>query len=170
MSDDELNRLTHACSRRHLRFGWWALLCFLTLGIVLEVFHAMKLGWYLDVESETRRLLWTLAHAHGTLIALINIGFGATLALLPLPSPRSLTIASRCLLGANLLLPAGFFLGGGFSVGGDPGLGIVLLPVGAILLLVGVFVIAHGTTSNATSIRSINDPPERAPRPEKQAE
>jgi hypothetical protein len=157
MDEVEFNRLTRACSRRHLRFGWWALLGFLTLGIVLEALHAVKLDWYLSVENETRRLMFTLAHAHGTLVSLVNIAFGATLALLPLPSARSLTIASRCLLGANVLLPAGFFLGGGFSVAGDPGLGIVLLPIGAILLLVGVFVVARGATSNATSSHALAD-------------
>ena len=51
--------------RRHLRFGWWSLLCFLTLGIVLESLHGFKVGWYLDAAHSTRRLMWTLAHAHG---------------------------------------------------------------------------------------------------------
>ena len=63
---------------RHVRFGWWSLLCFLTLGIVLEVFHALKVGWYLEPAFESRRLLWTLGHAHGTLLALVNIVFGVT--------------------------------------------------------------------------------------------
>jgi hypothetical protein len=134
-----------------LRFGWWALLCFLVLGIVLEGFHALKAGWYLNVDHETRRLMWTLAHAHGTLISVLNIVFGASLALLSLESPRSVTIASRCLLGANVLLPAGFFMGGVFSIAGDPGLGIVLVPIGAFLLLVGVFQVARGTLSATIS-------------------
>ncbi len=30
---------TRAYSRRHLRFGWWSLLVFLTLGIALESLH-----------------------------------------------------------------------------------------------------------------------------------
>jgi hypothetical protein len=147
--NEEQNPLTRACSHHHLCFGWWALLCFLTLGIVLESLHAIKLGWYLNVENETRRFMWTLAHAHGTLLSLVNVAFGATLALLPLPNPRSLTIASRCLLGANVLLPVGFFMGGIFSVAGDPGLGIVLVPVGALLLMVGVFLVARGSMSRA---------------------
>lgn len=52
-------------ARRHLRFGWWSLLFFLTFGLGLETLHGLKVGWYLDVENETRRLMWTLAHAHG---------------------------------------------------------------------------------------------------------
>jgi hypothetical protein len=35
-------------------------------------------------------------------------------------------------------LPGGFFLGGVTAVDGDPGVGIVLVPVGAILLVTGV--------------------------------
>src|SRR4029078_9171068 len=66
-------------SQRHLRFGWWALLVYLCMGIVLEALRAFKVWWYLDVANETRRLMWTLGHAHGTLLALINLAFAATL-------------------------------------------------------------------------------------------
>jgi hypothetical protein len=127
---------------RHVRFGWTSLLVFLTLGIVLEVLHGFKLAWYLDVDNSTRRLMWTLAHAHGTLLALVNIAFGVTLRLVDTEDVRPRAIASPCLIGASLLLPGGFFLGGLFTYGGDPGLGIFLLPLGALLLLVGVFLTA----------------------------
>ena len=40
------------------------------------------------------------------------------------------------------LLPLGFLLGGIYTYGGDPGDGILLVPVGAVLLLVAVFVMA----------------------------
>ena len=63
---------------RNLCFGWWSLLCWLSLGMVLEALHGFKIGWYLEVTSEARRLQWSLAHAHGTLIALVNIAFAAT--------------------------------------------------------------------------------------------
>src|SRR5690606_19076132 len=71
-----------AVARRHLRFGWWALLGFLSLGIALEALHGLKVGWYLAASHETRRLLLTLAHAHGVLLALVNIAFGLTVAAL----------------------------------------------------------------------------------------
>ena len=134
-----LERLTQECTRRHIRFGWWALLCFLTLGIVLEMLHGFKIGWYLNVDNSTRRLMWTLAHAHGTLLAIVNLVFGMSLVLISLNSERRLAFASNCLLAATFLLPAGFFV---FSLGGDPGLGIVLVPVGALCLLVGVLLTA----------------------------
>ena len=64
----------------HLRVGWWSMLVFLTLGVVLEALHAFKAGFYLDVSQETRRLMWTLAHAHGTLFGLVHIAFAGTIA------------------------------------------------------------------------------------------
>ena len=134
-------------TKRHLRFGWWTLLIFLTLGLALEAMHGLKVGYYLKVSNETRRVMWTLAHAHGTLLALINLGFALTVRLLPEWSARERTVASVCLRGATLLMPAGFFLGGLFIYSGDPGLGIVLVPVGGLLLLVAVFLAACGVGS-----------------------
>jgi hypothetical protein len=123
-------------SDRHLRFGWWALFVSLSLGVVLETLHGFKLGWYLDVGHEMRRLMFTLAHAHGTLLALVNIAAGLTLRAVPgfVLAPS----ASWSLLWGAVLLPAGFFLGGLVIHDGDPGLGIVLAPIGALLLLYGV--------------------------------
>jgi hypothetical protein len=40
-------------------------------------------------------------------------------------------------------LPGGFFLGGVSFYSGDPGLGVLLVPVGAVLLLAGVFMTAR---------------------------
>ncbi|PYL06334.1 MAG: hypothetical protein DME34_09145, partial [Verrucomicrobia bacterium] len=59
-------------SDRNLRFGWWSLLVFLMIGAGLETLHGFKIGWYVDVGNETRRLMFTLAHAHGTALALVN--------------------------------------------------------------------------------------------------
>ena len=131
--------------RRHVRFGWWSLLAFLTLGGVLEALHGFKAGWYLDVPNETRRLMWTLAHAHGTLISLINIVYGLTAWTVPGPG-AGLAAASRFLLAANILLPMGFFAGGLFFHAGDPGLGILLVPVGAVALFLGVLLAARATS------------------------
>jgi len=131
-------------ARRHLRFGWWTLLVFLTLGIALEVMHGFKIAAYLNVSNETRRLMWTLAHAHGALLGLVNLGFAFTATRVPDWPARPRGIASACLRGATLLMPAGFFLGGVFLHGGDPGVGIVLLPVGAVLLFVAVLLAALG--------------------------
>ncbi len=127
---------------RHLRIGWWTLLLFLTLGIALEALHAFKVGSYLSVANETRRLMWTLAHAHGTLLGLVNLAFASTLRVLPQWSARPRGLASATLIGATLLMPAGFFLGGVNPRAGDPGLGILLLPIGALMLLIAVLLAA----------------------------
>src|SRR6266850_7147157 len=99
-------------TRRHLRLGWWSLLFFATLGLILEALHGFKVRAYLDVNNETRRLMWTLAHAHGTLLGLVNLGFAFTARLLPAWSARERGVASVCLRGATLLMPTGFFVGG----------------------------------------------------------
>lgn len=134
-------------SRRHLCFGWWSVLVFLTLGGVLEALHGFKVGWYLDVSNEARRLMWTLAHAHGVLLGLVHVGFGLTVRLLPVAEASWKRWASSCLIGASVLLPGGFFLGGLVTHGGDPGLAILLAPPGALLLLIAIVLIARATGS-----------------------
>ena len=120
---------------RHLRFGWYALAVFSTLGIGLELLHAFKLGFYLDVSSETRRLMWRLAHAHGTLLALANIAFGCCAA--RLEPGRARRRASACFIVAALSMPLGFFLGGASAAAADPGPLVALVPAGAALLVAG---------------------------------
>src|SRR5256884_8401639 len=125
---------------RNLRFGWWSLLVFLSLGGVLETLHGFKIGWYVDVGNETRRLMFTLAHAHGTLLALVNIVAGLSGRMVERFMLRS--SVSFALIWAAILLPAGFFLGGIVIYDGDPGLGVWLVPVGAALLFYSVARIA----------------------------
>lgn len=137
--------------RRHLVFGWWSLLVFLALGLALEALHGFKLRWYLDVGNETRRLMLTLAHAHGTLLALVHLAFAATLE--PRP-PSGSAFVSRALLGASVLLPGGFALGGLFVYDGDPGLGVLLVPAGALLLLAAVLRRAWSASRRADGARS----------------
>lgn len=142
MTDASPAHLTYA--RRHLRIGWWSLLVFATLGLLLEGLHGFKVRAYLDVSNETRRLMWTLAHAHGTLVAVVHVVFGLTVATFPDLSARNLRLISTCLIGAGVLLPGGFFLGGIAFYSGDPGLGVLLVPAGAMLLLIAVFGVARG--------------------------
>jgi hypothetical protein len=125
---------------RNLRFGWWSLLIFLSLGGVLEILHGFKIGWYVDVGNDMRRLMFTLAHAHGTALALVNIAAGLTARSVKALTPR----ASVCfsLIWAGILFPVGFFLGGVVTYGGDPGLGIWLVPIAALLLFYSVVRIA----------------------------
>ncbi len=123
-------------ARRHLVCGWCFLLLYLFVGLLLEALHGFKFGWYLDVDNEMRRLMLTLGHAHGTLLALVNIAAGLTLR-----SLDGFTIrpsASVSLVWSAILLPGGFFLGALMPHGGDPGIGVGLVPVGGLMLLYGV--------------------------------
>ena len=120
--------------RRHLRFGWASLLVFVLLGGVLEAMHGFKVDWYLAVGNETQRLLWRLAHAHGTFLSLVHVALAASLG----GCVRAPRLGSACLTSAGLALPLGFLLGAFGVQGGDPGLGIALVPVGLVLLVVAI--------------------------------
>jgi hypothetical protein len=136
-----------ALADRHLRIGWWGLLLFVSLGLVLEALHGLKIGWYLNVSQHTRRLLWTLAHAHGTILSLVHVAFAATLTIAGAAAEERFRNASICLTLALVCLPAGFFLGGLFFWGGDPGLGILFVPIGGVLLFAGVLSTARALRS-----------------------
>src|SRR5262249_2986972 len=101
----------------------------------LETLHAFKLGLYLAVDNETRRLLWRLAHAHGALLGLLNVCYA--LAARAWPKLQDAFVA-RALLGALLLMPLGFLLGGAFAHAGDPGASVALAAIGGVVLLAGL--------------------------------
>ena len=127
---------------RHLRVGWWSLAGFGLIGLVLETLHGFKVPAYLDVPNETRRLMWTLAHAHGSLLGLVHLALAATIRGVQLES-RPIRAASTSLLAASVLLPGGFFLGGVQFYAGDPGIGVALVPVGAALTIFSAVVVAR---------------------------
>ena len=137
---------TDLLARRHLRFGWSALAVFSLLGMGLELAHAFKLGFYLDVGSEMRRLMLRLGHAHGTLLALVNIAFSSSVPRLGAGGEARLRRSSASLIVAAVLLPLGFLLGGAFATGSDPGALVALVPAGALLLV-------FGAVSAARSVR-----------------
>jgi hypothetical protein len=131
-----------ALARAHLRFGWIALLCFATLGALLEALHAWKSAAYLGVGNEVRRLMWTLAHAHGVGLSLLHMGFAATLKLGFRTLSRRAALAGQLLRWATVLLPGGFFLGGIAPYEGDPGIGVVLAPLGVLALWLSLLFVA----------------------------
>jgi hypothetical protein len=122
----------------HLKHGWIGLFVFVLLGIGLEGLHAWKSSLYLGVGQETRRLMWTLAHAHGIGLSLVQLGFAASVAVGGRELAARLTGAGRSLDAATVLIPAGFFLGGVVTYEGDPGLGVLLVPLGALFLVAAV--------------------------------
>src|SRR5438132_2421685 len=100
MAESPTSHTTYA--RRHLRFGWWSLLAFATFGLVLESLHGFKVGAYLDVSNETRRLMWTLAHAHGSLLGLAHVVFAVSVRTFPEIGQRTVVMVSRCLILASI--------------------------------------------------------------------
>ena len=121
--------------RRHLQWGWLGLFVFGSVGLAIEALHGFKLDLYLNVENETRRLMWTLGHAHGTLLSLTQIAFAASIHGLSLKNSRALARASKAICIAQTLIPGGFLAGGIIVHGGDPNLTILLVPLGAICFL-----------------------------------
>ena len=119
---------------RTLRTGWLLLAVSLPLGVTLEALHGWKVQAYLA--SETRRELWRLAHAHGTLLGILCLVF-TLLAERHVPEAIRSSVARQLRWGA-VLMPAGFFLGGILNSEGDPSLGIALVPLGALLLVVAL--------------------------------
>ena len=144
---------------RHLVIGWGSLLIFVALGLVLESMHGFKVAWYVNSgEPETTRLMMRLAHAHGTFLSLVHLAFAWTVSQATGFQGRSRSVASRSIQAAGILVPAGFLLAGlpGFVktgglrlgvLGGDPGLGIVLVPIGALLLILALYLVARGAST-----------------------
>jgi hypothetical protein len=133
--------------RSHLRFGWTGLLVWILLGTGLEGLHAWKAQLYLGPGNDTRRLLWTLAHAHGIGLSLVQLGFAATLGFaFPRETPVPLPLAARLLNWASVFIPLGFLLGGITTYEADPGLGVLLVPIGALLLIGAVCCVLFALT------------------------
>lgn len=119
--------------------GWTALTVFVAAGLVLEALHGLKLAGYLDPANALRREMWTLAHAHGALIAIVNLVFAAFVARQVWTGAE---LVSRLLLVAIVFVPLGFFLGGANPIATDPGVGIWLVPPGGLALLIACSLLA----------------------------
>jgi hypothetical protein len=124
--------------RKTLRTGWLLLAISLPFGVTLEALHGLKVQAYLA--SEMRREMWRLAHAHGTLLGILCLVFAA-IAEAHVAAPIRGRVAAMIRWGA-VLMPLGFFLGGVLNSEGDPSLGILLVPVGALLLVVALVRVA----------------------------
>lgn len=122
-----------------LSVGLWGLLAWLAGGAALEGLLAFKAPLYL--QDETRRHLWTLAHAHGTLLALACLVLAILAPRLGMPRAVERT-ADRLFAAGALLLPLGFFLGGLAHPEGDPNAFILLTPVGALCAGGGLLLLA----------------------------
>lgn len=112
------------------RQGWISLALWITFGLLLEGFIGFRTPALLD--DSVRRELFRLAHAHGTLLSIVLIvaALCARLNLIRLGRMGALGLRA-----AALVLPFGFLLGGLWHFKDDPGIGIVLVPLGVLLFL-----------------------------------
>jgi hypothetical protein len=141
--------LTRSYAARHESFGWWSIAIFSALGLLLEVLHGLKVQAYLSAANDTRRLMWTLAHAHGVLIGLVQVVFGIWLRNSERQPLERLSLISTALVLAGVLLPAGFLLGGISFYSGDPGIGVGLVPAGAVLLIPALAAVARAANGSS---------------------
>jgi hypothetical protein len=113
-----------AAARLHGRAGWTLLAVGLAFGVTLEALEAFRVSWV--VADLWRNRLWALAHFHADAMGLLNLVYR--------PWARGAG-ESRALAIGSALIPVGFLLGGFAHSEGDPGLGILLVPVGAALVI-----------------------------------
>jgi hypothetical protein len=118
--------------RLHLRLSLALAAAFLALGLGLEAMIGLRDPAFF--EDATRRELLRLGHAHGGVLALLNLGLSWALARLCPPDAWAQKIRVAALLGA-VLVGAGFLGGGLWHGPTDPGPLVLLVPAGALLLL-----------------------------------
>jgi hypothetical protein len=149
-------------ARRHVRIGWWSLVWFGAAGLVLEGLHGFKVGAYLDVSNDARRLTWTLAHAHGTLLGIVHVLFALSVRTFPEVGVQQRRLVSLALIWATVLLPGGFLLGGVFVYGGDPGLPVLLVPFGAVFFLLAALLLGRAASRDSLQAKPSRSGRDRA--------
>ena len=123
--------MPHSETAPLIRQGWISLALWIAFGILIEGLIGFRTPALLD--DPVRRDMFRLAHAHGTLLNLVLIAAAICHRLELIRFGRMTSLGMRA---AVLLLPLGFLLGGLWHFKDDPGIGIFLVPVGALLLLV----------------------------------
>ena len=122
---------------RLLLQGWVSIAIWMSFGLLLEGLLGYKIPAFL--EDGQRRELFRLAHTHGTLLSLVLIVSAMCVRLFEIRPPAVAVGALR--LGV-VLMPLGFLLGGIWHPEGDPGVGIWLVPPGALMVIFGAIAIA----------------------------
>jgi peptidoglycan/LPS O-acetylase OafA/YrhL len=127
--------LARVSPERHLRWSLALVALFLAMGLWLEAMIGLRAaGW---VDDPLRREFLRLGHAHGGVLALLNVGVAWALGQLQTPTQWAGTIRRATLLGA--LLVGGGFVAGGLTHGPtDPGPPVLVVPAGALMLVGGV--------------------------------
>ncbi len=122
--------------------GWISVAVWMTVGLLLEGLIGFKTPAYL--QDDQRRELFRLAHTHGTLLGLLLVLAAVCCQRFNSALPAPASIALRM---GTILIPFGFMLGGLWHFESDPGVGIWLVPPGAVLVIFGVTALAFATRS-----------------------
>ncbi|MDC0671839.1 hypothetical protein [Nannocystis radixulma] len=122
-------------AERHHRLSLALLAIFLASGLWLEAMIGLRAGGWVD--DPLRREFLRLGHAHGGVLALVNLAVAWSIGQLATPEPWAGKIRVAALLGA-LLVGAGFMAGGLTHGPTDPGPPILVVPAGALLMLAAV--------------------------------
>lgn len=109
----------------------------MTFGLLLEGLIGYKTPAYLN--DSVRRELFRLAHAHGTLLSLLLLGLALVCDRFEV---KPANVVPMVLRGGVVLLPIGFLLGGAWHYESDPGVGIWLVPIAAVMVVFGVVSLA----------------------------
>lgn len=136
MSD---NRTTQPWIRTTIFQALVGVAVWMTFGLLLEGLIGYKTPAYL--QDSIRRELFRLAHAHGTLLSLLLLGLALVCDRFEI---KSATIGTMALRVGVVLMPVGFLLGGARHYESDPGVGIWLVPIAAVMVLFGVVSVAIG--------------------------
>lgn len=123
----------------HLRLSLLLVAAFLGLGIIVESLLGTRAAALWD--DPLRREFVRLGHAHGGLLALLNVALGWAIINLRTPEGWASRVRLASWLGA-LCVGLGFLGGGVWHGSTDPGLLILLVPTGALLLLSALIAVA----------------------------
>lgn len=124
---------------RHHRLSLALLAVFLASGLWLEAMIGLRAGGWVD--DPLRREFLRLGHAHGGVLALVNLGVAWSIGQLRTPAAWAGKIRLAAWLGA-LLVGVGFMAGGLTHGPTDPGPPILVVPAGALMLLAAVVAVA----------------------------
>ena len=136
-----------------LRQAWVSLAFWISFGLLVEGMIGFRLPALLD--DSVRREMFRLAHAHGTLLNLVLVAAILCARLDLISFVRGSALALRA---AVVLLPLGFLLAGIWHYKNEPGLGIWLVPIGAVLLLLAAVMLALSARAGAASAEQRRSP------------
>ncbi len=123
----------------HVRASLWSLAAFLAMGLWLEAMFGLRIAALLD--DPIRREFLRLGHAHGGLLAVLNLALGWALERLRTPGAWASRIRLAAWLGA-LVVGVGFVGGGLIHGPTDPGPLVLMVPAGALMLVASLIATA----------------------------